>query len=145
MNDIAILVVDDDAPHGEMLAGVLAERCERGRIALVAAADEAKALLGLAPDDTRRPPLPRLVLLSADLAGGSIELLRAIRRGERTAALPVVMLSSSGDRRELDRCYEAGANSVVRKGADAAETRQKMLKVHDFWMTTNEVHRSSRV
>jgi len=55
------------------------------------------------------------------------------------------MLSSSTEKQELDSCYEAGANSVVRKSLDYDELRGKMKQVHDFWITVNEANRASRV
>ena len=54
-------------------------------------------------------------------------------------------MSSSSEKAELDRCYEAGANSVVRKSIDYDEMRQKIGKVYDFWITVNEANRHSRV
>jgi two-component system response regulator len=45
----------------------------------------------------------------------------------------------------LDRCYEAGANSVVRKAADYDELRRKMRQMYEFWITVNEANRNSRV
>ena len=49
------------------------------------------------------------------------------------------------DQVELDRCYEAGANSVVRKSLVMEELRAKMSKVYEFWITVNEANRASRV
>jgi len=40
-----------------------------------------------------------------------------MRTHPATASLPVVMLSSTSEKAELDRCYEAGANSVVRNNS----------------------------
>jgi CheY-like chemotaxis protein len=74
-----------------------------------------------------------------------LEVLKAMRRDAATHAVPVVMLSSSDDKLELDSCYLAGANSVVRKSVDFEELRRKMKQVYDFWMTVNEAHRNSRV
>jgi hypothetical protein len=49
------------------------------------------------------------------------------------------------EKRELDSCYEAGANSVVRKSVDYEELRRKIKQVYAFWMTVNEANRDSRV
>jgi CheY-like chemotaxis protein len=74
-----------------------------------------------------------------------LDVLRAMRADARTQSVPVVMLSSSTEKQELDSCYEAGANSVVRKSIDYDELRGKMKRVHDFWITVNEANRASRV
>jgi CheY-like chemotaxis protein len=74
-----------------------------------------------------------------------LDVLRAMRADALTQSVPVVMLSGSNEKAELDRCYEAGANSVVRKTADHDELRRKMKQVYEFWITVNEANRNSRV
>jgi two-component system response regulator len=72
-------------------------------------------------------------------------VLKAMRGNAMTQSIPVVVLSSCADKAELDACYEAGANSVVRKSLDYEELRRKMRQVYDFWVTVNESNRNSRV
>ena len=148
MDDHPILIVEDDPDHRELILGALAERCDRSRIATAADGIEALDYLwARGPHeerDTRKQP--RLVIL--DLRMGrmdGIELLKEMRADPRTASLPVVMLSGTSEKSELDRCYEAGANSVVRKSTNFEELRHKMERVHDFWLTVNEANRHSRV
>jgi CheY-like chemotaxis protein len=74
-----------------------------------------------------------------------VEVLKAMRADPLTQSVPVVMISSSTERAELDRCYEAGANSVVLKSLDYEEWRRKMRQVYEFWVTVNEANRNSRV
>jgi two-component system response regulator len=148
MTDIALLIVEDNPDHRELIVAALAERCERSRIATAADGVEAlDFLFGRGPHEGRDiRKQPRLVIL--DLKMGrkdGLEVLKAMRDDERTASVPVVMLSSSSEKRELDSCYEAGANSVVRKTIDYNELRHKMGKVYDFWITVNEANRHSRV
>lgn len=148
MSDIVILVVEDNPDHRELIVAALAERCERERIAT--AADGVEALDFLlcrgphAGRDGRKQP--RLVVLDLRLGRmDGLEVIRAMRADPRTMGVPVVMLSGSSEKAELDRCYEAGANSVVRKSTDFDELRHKMARVHDFWITVNEANRHSRV
>jgi CheY-like chemotaxis protein len=74
-----------------------------------------------------------------------VGVLKAMREDPLTQSVPVVMLSGSSEKAELDRCYEAGANSVVRKALDYDELRRKMRQVYEFWITVNEANRNSRV
>lgn len=143
-----VLVVDDNPDHRELIVAALGERADRAR---VLAAESGEAALDYlfargphAQRDARHQP--RLVLL--DMKMGALDglaVLKAIRANPLTAALPVVMLSSGADRNELDRCYLAGANSVVRKSIDFDELRRKMAKIYEFWITVNEANRHSRV
>jgi len=148
MTDVAVLVVDDNPDHLELTRLALCECCDPARIAT--AADGAQALDYLhgrgaqEGRDTRKQP--RLVILDVKLARmHGLDVLRAIRASPLTQALPVVMLSSSTERAELDSCYEAGANSVVRKSLDYEELRRKMRRAYEFWVTVNEANRNSRV
>ena len=148
MSDKVILVVEDNPDHRELTVRALAECCDADRI--LAVEDGAAALDfffgqgAYAGRETHRQP--RLVILDMRLTRlHGLDVLRAMRADPRTQAVPVVMLSSSTEKQELDSCYEAGANSVVRKSLDYDELRHKMKQVHDFWITVNEANRASRV
>jgi CheY-like chemotaxis protein len=146
--DIAILLVEDNPDHRELTLLALRECCDPARI--VAADDGIEALDFLfgrgsyEGRDTRKQP--RLVILDMKLTRlHGLDVLKAMRGNPLTQSIPVVMLSSSTEKSELDSCYEAGANSVMRKSLDYDELRRKMNKVYDFWMTVNEANRNSRV
>jgi two-component system response regulator len=148
MTDIAILVVDDNPDHLELTVLALGQCCEASRIATAADGPQAlDFLLGRGAHEERDArKQPRLVILDLKLGGmHGLEVLKAIRSNPATQALPVVMLSSSTEKAELDSCYQAGANSVVRKSENFEELRSKMRRVHDFWITVNEANRNSRV
>ena len=146
MKDAAVLVVDDNPDHLELTVMALAECCDPARI--VTAADGLEALDYLhgkgkyAGRDTCGQPC--LVLLDMKLIRlNGVQVLRAIREDQRTAAVPVIMHSSSIEKADIAACYAAGANSYVRKATDFDELRRKMRKVHDFWITVNERFPSS--
>jgi CheY-like chemotaxis protein len=148
MSDVAVLVVDDNADHRELILSALAERCDASRILAAADGNEAlDYLFGRGAHAARDPrKQPRLVILDLKMAPlDGLAVLQAIRADERTVSVPVVVLSASSEKAQLDRCYEAGANSVVLKSADYDTLRRKMGKVYDFWVTVNEANRHSRV
>ena len=148
MTEIAILIVEDNPDHRELIVRALGECCDPAILA--AAPDGVEALDYLfgrgvhAGRDTRRQP--RLVILDIKLTLlHGIDVLKAMRADTRTQSVPVVMLSASFEKDTLDSCYESGANSVVRKSTDYEELRHKMRQVHDFWLLVNEGNRNSRV
>ena len=148
MTDIAILVVDDNPDHRELTMLALRECCEPARIGTAAdGVDALDFLFGRGAHearDTRKQP--RLVILDMKLTRlHGLDVLKAMRANPLTQSVPVVMLSSSTEKAELDSCYEAGANSVVRKSQDFEELRRKMRQVYEFWVTVNEANRNSRV
>ena len=146
--DIAIYVVEDNPDHLELTLTALRECCDASRIASAADGEEAlDYLLGRGAfqgRDTRKQP--RLVILDMKLPGlQGVDVLKAMRANPVTQSVPVVMLTGSTEKQALDSCYEAGANSVVRKSLEAGELRHKMKQVYDFWVTVNEANRNSRV
>ncbi len=148
MTDISILVVEDNPDHRELTVLALREYCDPARIATASDGVEALDFLfgqGVHDGrDTRKQP--RLVILDMKLTRvHGLDVLKAMRANPLTQSVPVVMLSSSTEKPELDSCYEAGANSVVRKSLDYEELRRKMRQVYDFWVTVNEANRNSRV
>ena len=148
MTDIAILVVEDNPDHRELTVLALRECCEPTRIATAADGVEAlDYLLGQGEHEGRDVrKQPRLVILDMRLTRvHGLEVLKTLRSDPRTQSVPVVMLSSSTEKAELDSCYEAGANSVVRKSLDYEELRRKMRQVYEFWVNVNEANRPSRV
>jgi two-component system response regulator len=146
--DIAILVVEDNPDHRELILLALRECCDPSRLAAVEDGSEALDFLfgrgRFAGHDTRKQP--RLVILDMKLTRlHGLEVLKAMRANPVTQGVPVVVLSGSTEKAELDSCYEAGANSVVRKSLDFDEMRRKMRQVYEFWVTVNEANRASRV
>jgi two-component system response regulator len=146
--DVAILLVEDNPDHRELVLLALRECCDPARLAAVADGTEALDFLfgrgGFEGRDVRKQP--RLVLLDMKLTHvHGLEVLRAMRGDPATQSVPVVMLSSSTERAELDSCYEAGANSVMHKSLEYGELRRKMQRAYDFWVTVNEPNRPSRV
>ena len=143
-----ILLVDNDAADRALALGALQALCEPSRIAC--AADAAEALDWLfargAHKERDRRKQPRLVILELALPGkGGLEVLEAMRVDPATQAVPVVVLTRASAKAELDGCYRAGANSVVRKSDDPEEMRRKIRQLYEFWINVNEADRNSRV
>jgi len=146
--DIAILIVEDNPDHRELALLALGDCCDPARLLAVPdGADALDFLFGRGRFDGRDSrKQPRLVVLDMKLTRvDGLEVLRAMRAHPATQSVPVVMLSSSTEKAELDSCYDAGANSVVRKSHDFEEMRRKMRQMYEFWVTVNEANRASRV
>lgn len=66
--------------------------------------------------------LPRLVLLDINMPRlGGVEVLRQLKSNEQHKAIPVIMLTSTDDPREVERCYQLGCNAYITKPVDYDE------------------------
>jgi two-component system, response regulator len=97
-------------------------------------------LLGRGPHASRDVnDLPQLVLL--DLKLPKVDghgVLRAVRADPRTRRLPVVILTSSKEERDVLESYESGANAYVCKPVDFTEFATAVQQLGLFWLTVNE-------
>jgi two-component system response regulator len=92
-----------------------------------------------ANDDAAAARLPRLVLLDLNLPRlDGFEVLRRLRSRPRTRLVPVVVLSSSLEREDLQRCYALGANSYIRKPVDYSEFVVTAAQLGIYWLSLNQ-------
>src|SRR4029453_5069274 len=83
--------------------------------------------------------LPVFVLLDLQLPRLSgHEVLERIRKDPRTRLLPVVVLTSSREKEDLERCYALGANSYVRKPVDFDAFMRATRQLGSYWLEVNE-------
>jgi two-component system response regulator len=97
-------------------------------------AEAIDALLG----SSSRSPLPDLVLLDLKLPRLSgLEVLSRIRADSATRALPVVILTSSDEDRDIVESYNLGANSYIRKPVDFDEFIEVVHQLGLYWLMMN--------
>lgn len=83
--------------------------------------------------------LPAVILLDIGLPRVSgLDVLERLRADERTALLPVVILTSSDEERDRLKSYENGANSFVRKPVEFNEFAETVARLGIYWLVTNE-------
>ena len=135
-----ILLVEDNPRDAELTILAL----ERSRITgeIVLARDGAEALNILLSEPSASgetwKAMPRLVLLDLKLPKiDGIEVLEKIRSDQRTAMLPVVVLTSSDEERDIIACYERRANSYIRKSVDFTAFNDAVQQIGKYWLTLN--------
>lgn len=82
---------------------------------------------------------PRIILLDLKLPKvDGHEVLRTIKSDERTQHIPVVMLTSSKEEKDLIESYHIGANSYIQKPVDFLQFRDTIRQLGLYWLVVNE-------
>ncbi|MBI3995172.1 MAG: response regulator [Nitrospirae bacterium] len=141
MNDKTILLVEDN-PDDEALT-MRALRQHRIRNEVVVARDGVEALeylFGAGRHAGRdMSDMPEVILLDLKLPRmDGLEVLRRLRADARTRLLPVVVLTSSNEERDIIESYRLGANSYVRKPVDFVQFSDAVLQLGLYWLVLNE-------
>jgi two-component system response regulator len=137
MNDRVVLLVEDN-PDDVMLTLRAFKKNKIGN-EIVVAVDGEEARLLLLPDDGSPGLRPALVLLDVNLPKiNGLQLLQMIRADPRTQSLPVVILTTSNEERDILQSYQLGANSFVRKPVVFGEFLDAANLLGMYWLLVNE-------
>jgi CheY-like chemotaxis protein len=139
--DIDVLLVEDNPDDAEFTLRALRKANVALRVALVEDGVQALEFIFGTGSQAQRAgaALPRVVLLDLKLPKvDGLEVLRRIKGDPRTRALPTVMLTSSRERRDIQACYVAGANSYIVKPVEYAELIAKLGELVRYWLQLNE-------
>ncbi len=84
--------------------------------------------------------LPTIVLLDLKLPKiDGLEVLKRLRANDATKMLPVIVLTSSNEQKDLVSSYSLGANSYIRKPVDFDQFVQAVNQLGLYWMVLNQV------
>jgi two-component system response regulator len=141
MTEHIILLIEDSSSDEELTLRALRKHNIANRV--VVARDGAEALDYLFSEGVHaaRSPdeKPQVVLLDLNLPKiGGLEVLRRIRADERTKLLPVVILTSSKEDKDLIAGYTSGANSYVVKPVDFTQFADAVRQLGMYWLVLNQ-------
>jgi two-component system, response regulator len=87
---------------------------------------------------------PQLVLLDLKLPKiDGLEVLRQVRADERTKYIPIVILTTSSEQRDIIKSYDLGANSFVQKPVDFNEFIEATRQLGTYWLLINQTVNSN--
>lgn len=136
-----ILLVEDNASDELLTLRALKKNGIANRVVVTRDGAEALDYLFTEGAYAERDPkeLPQVVLLDLNLPKiGGLEVLRRIRADGRTKLLPVVILTSSKEDKDLLGGYATGANSYVVKPVDFMQFAEAVRQLGMFWLVVNQ-------
>jgi two-component system response regulator len=88
--------------------------------------------------DQKIPEKPKLILLDLKLPRlNGHEVLKRIKNDPRTSGIPVVVLTSSSEERDVMRTYEVGVNSYIVKPVDFEQFTESVRDIGKYWLMIN--------
>jgi DNA-binding response OmpR family regulator len=140
--DKKIILLVEDNPDDEILTLRAFEKSNiLNEVVVVRDGAEALDYLGATGvhEGRNKSEMPQIVLLDLNLPKISgLDVLREIRANEETRLLPVVILTSSDEERDMVESYKLGANSYVRKPVDFRQFSDAVQQLELYWLVLNE-------
>jgi len=133
-----ILLVEDTADDVTLTLRALKRNNILNEVIVAKDGVEALAQLGIEPHRAD-VVLPAIVLLDLKLPKiDGLEVLRRIRANPRLRVLPVVVLTSSSEQRDILQSYGLGANSYIRKPVDFQQFADAVKTLGLYWLVLNQ-------
>ena len=144
---VEILLIEDNPNDAELAMYAL----QKNRLAnhIVLLRDGAEALDYLFSEEvgagSGRGGTPQLILLDLKLPKiDGIDVLRRLKSDARTRCIPVVMLTSSREERDIAESYRLGVNSYIVKPVDFDQFTKAVQEIGLYWLLLNEQARPRR-
>ena len=119
-NPVSIVMIEDDEGHARLIEKNIRRAGVNNEIIPFANGTEALAYL-FGPDGSGEVSAGRSLLILLDLNlpdMGGVEILEKVKANQHTKRSPVIVLTTTDDSREIQRCYDLGANVYITKPVD---------------------------
>jgi len=139
--ELDILLVEDNQDDRDLALHALQRAKVANRIFVVSDGEEALDFLfcrGAYAERSFDHP-PKLVLLDLKLPKvDGMEVLKQVKSDTRTRTIPIVIMTSSKEERDLASGYNLGANSYIQKPVDFDQFRETVKSVGLYWLVINQ-------
>ena len=145
MNKRIIMIVEDNEDDLELALRAFKQNNVLNEIVVARDGVEAlEYLFGTGPHAGRDLcVMPEVVLLDLKMPRlGGLEVLRRVRADARTRYLPVVVLTSSDEEKDMIDSYHYGVNSYIRKPVDFNQFTDAVRQLSLYWMVLNQCPRT---
>ncbi len=140
-NQMRILLVEDNPADAELSLHALRKEKVGNQIDLATDGEEALDFVFCRGRfaDRNMNDQPRLILLDLKLPKvDGLQVLREIKNHPQTRAIPVVILTSSKEERDMVESYRLGVNSYIQKPVDFGQFRETVKQLGLYWLVVNQ-------
>ncbi|MGE0824764.1 MAG: response regulator [Candidatus Binatia bacterium] len=140
-NEVEILLVEDNPDDADLALRALRKVQVMHRIEHVTDGAQALDFLFCTGEYTARSRdhRPKVILLDLKLPKvDGLEVLQRIKADAATRTIPVVMLTSSREERDLVESYQLGVNSYIVKPVDFEQFMEAVRQLGFYWLTMNQ-------
>jgi CheY-like chemotaxis protein len=132
--EVTILLVEDDPGHARLIEKNLRRSNITNEIVSLSGGQQAvDYLFGEGMYANAKRPSPMLVMLDLNMPElDGYQVLRRMKNDERTRRIPVVILTTTDDAREVQRCYDLGCNVYITKPVDYEQFAEAIRKIGLF-------------
>ncbi|MEJ7643482.1 MAG: response regulator [Chryseolinea sp.] len=137
---VEILLVEDDSGDAEMTIRALKKsHIANNLVHLEDGADALDFVFGTGEFSGRTMMNPKIILLDLKMPKvGGMEVLRRVKSDERTNSIPIVILTSSAEDPDIEKCYKLGANSYIVKPVGWDNFAKAISEIGLYWMVLNK-------
>ena len=129
-----LMLVEDNPDDVALARRALARGQISAELEVASSGPEALSMLR-----DRAGELPKAVFLDLNMPELSgFDVLRRLRANPATRTLPVIVLTTSKEPSDVERCYDLGANSFVNKPVDFQEFTDLFIRMSSYWTNINE-------
>lgn len=137
-NPVEILLVEDNPNDVELALHALRKNNLTNRIEVVRDGQEALDFVFGNHSDRRNGP-PKVILLDLKLPKvDGLEVLKRLKSDPQTRSIPVVMLTSSREERDMIESYQLGVNSYIVKPIDFGQFTESIRQLGLYWLLVNQ-------
>lgn len=141
-NSVEVLLVEDNIVDAELAIRELKKHNMANNLVHVKDGEEAIAFIfgtGKFANSRNISYPPKVILLDIQMPKvNGIEVLERIKSDERTRAIPIVVLTSSKEDPDIQKCYKLGANSYIVKPVNFEGFAQAIKNLGFYWLLLNQ-------
>jgi len=133
---LSVLLIEDNQDDIDLTLHSFRRHNFANEIKVAIDGEEALRYLEQGKDELARPGLILLDLKLPKISG--LEILERIKTDRHLSRIPVVVLTSSGEAKDVDECYRLGVNSYIVKPVDFRKFMETLRTLGFYWLLLNK-------